>query len=126
MSTRLTAMDIEKQDFTRKMRGFDPDEVGEDGRTVSGPLPLRPRKLKIPHDPEDHVVGVGERSPLRLLEHVDRDEPLACEDGWTLFDGKPLEALSQFDQLEGLQICDRTLRPVMSRHPQELTDLLHR
>jgi len=27
MSTRLTAMDIEKQDFTRKMRGFDPDEV---------------------------------------------------------------------------------------------------
>lgn len=27
MSTRLTAMDIEKQTFTRKMRGFDPDEV---------------------------------------------------------------------------------------------------
>ena len=27
MSTRLTAMDIEKQEFTRKMRGFDPDEV---------------------------------------------------------------------------------------------------
>jgi cell division initiation protein len=27
MSTRLTAMDIEKQVFTRKMRGFDPDEV---------------------------------------------------------------------------------------------------
>ena len=27
MSTRLTAMDIEKQAFTRKMRGFDPDEV---------------------------------------------------------------------------------------------------
>ena len=27
MTTRLTAMDIEKQDFTRKMRGFDPDEV---------------------------------------------------------------------------------------------------
>jgi len=27
MSTRLTAMDIEKQDFTRKMRGFDPEEV---------------------------------------------------------------------------------------------------
>jgi cell division initiation protein len=27
MSTRLTAMDIEKQSFTRKMRGFDPDEV---------------------------------------------------------------------------------------------------
>ena len=24
---RFTAMDIEKQDFTRKMRGFDPDEV---------------------------------------------------------------------------------------------------
>ena len=27
MSTRLTAMDIERQDFARKMRGFDPDEV---------------------------------------------------------------------------------------------------
>ena len=27
MSTRLTAMDIEKQTFTRKMRGLDPDEV---------------------------------------------------------------------------------------------------
>ena len=27
MSTRLTAMDIEKQGFTRKMRGYDPDEV---------------------------------------------------------------------------------------------------
>ena len=27
MSTRLTAMDIEKQAFTRKMRGYDPDEV---------------------------------------------------------------------------------------------------
>lgn len=27
MTTRLTAMDIEKQSFTRKMRGLDPDEV---------------------------------------------------------------------------------------------------
>ena len=27
MTTRLTAMDIEKQTFTRKMRGFDADEV---------------------------------------------------------------------------------------------------
>lgn len=27
MSTRLTAMDIEKQEFARKMRGYDPDEV---------------------------------------------------------------------------------------------------
>jgi len=27
MSTRLTAMDIEKQGFTRKMRGYDSDEV---------------------------------------------------------------------------------------------------
>ena len=27
MNTRLTAMDIEKQSFTRKMRGLDPDEV---------------------------------------------------------------------------------------------------
>jgi cell division initiation protein len=27
MSTRLTAMDIEKQTFARKMRGWDPDEV---------------------------------------------------------------------------------------------------
>ena len=27
MGTRLTAMDIEKQEFTRKMRGYDPDEV---------------------------------------------------------------------------------------------------
>jgi len=27
MSTRLTAMDIERQAFTRKMRGYDPDEV---------------------------------------------------------------------------------------------------
>jgi len=27
MSTRLTAMDVAKQDFTRKMRGFDADEV---------------------------------------------------------------------------------------------------
>jgi len=27
MSTRLTAMDIEKQGFSRKMRGYDPDEV---------------------------------------------------------------------------------------------------
>ena len=27
MSTRLTAMDIEKQGFSRKLRGFDPDEV---------------------------------------------------------------------------------------------------
>ena len=27
MTTRLTAMDIEKQSFTRKMRGFDVDEV---------------------------------------------------------------------------------------------------
>lgn len=27
MTTRLTAMDIGKQTFTRKMRGFDPDEV---------------------------------------------------------------------------------------------------
>jgi cell division initiation protein len=27
MTTRLTAMDIEKQSFTRKMRGFDTDEV---------------------------------------------------------------------------------------------------
>jgi cell division initiation protein len=27
MSTRLTAMDIEKQTFTRRMRGLDPDEV---------------------------------------------------------------------------------------------------
>jgi len=27
MTTRLTAMDIEKQSFTRKMRGFDADEV---------------------------------------------------------------------------------------------------
>ena len=28
MSTRLTAMDVAKHDFTRKMRGFDPEEVG--------------------------------------------------------------------------------------------------
>jgi cell division initiation protein len=27
MSTRLTAMDIERQEFARRMRGFDPDEV---------------------------------------------------------------------------------------------------
>ena len=27
MSTRLTAMDIERQDFARKLRGFDPEEV---------------------------------------------------------------------------------------------------
>jgi cell division initiation protein len=27
MTTRLTAMDIEKREFTRKMRGFDADEV---------------------------------------------------------------------------------------------------
>jgi len=27
MSTRLTAMDIERQQFARRMRGFDPDEV---------------------------------------------------------------------------------------------------
>jgi cell division initiation protein len=27
MTTRLTAMDIEKRSFTRKMRGFDPEEV---------------------------------------------------------------------------------------------------
>ena len=27
MSTRLTAMDIEKQEFTRKMRGYETDEV---------------------------------------------------------------------------------------------------
>ncbi len=27
MSSRLTAMDIEKQTFTRRMRGYDPDEV---------------------------------------------------------------------------------------------------
>src|SRR6267143_334376 len=27
MSTRLTAMDIEKQTFTRRMRGYDADEV---------------------------------------------------------------------------------------------------
>ena len=27
MSTRLTANDVSKQEFTRKMRGFDPDEV---------------------------------------------------------------------------------------------------
>lgn len=27
MSTRLTAMDVEKQQFTRKMRGYDSDEV---------------------------------------------------------------------------------------------------
>jgi cell division initiation protein len=27
MSTRLTAMDIEKQEFARKMRGYDPEEV---------------------------------------------------------------------------------------------------
>ena len=27
MSDRLTAMDIEKQEFKRSMRGFDPDEV---------------------------------------------------------------------------------------------------
>ena len=28
MSTRLTAMDVAKQDFSRKMRGFDTEEVG--------------------------------------------------------------------------------------------------
>lgn len=28
VSDRLTAMDIEKQEFRRKMRGFDPEEVG--------------------------------------------------------------------------------------------------
>ena len=28
MSDRLTAMDVEKQEFKRKMRGFDPEEVG--------------------------------------------------------------------------------------------------
>ena len=27
MSTRLTAMDIEKQTFTRRMRGYDPEDV---------------------------------------------------------------------------------------------------
>jgi cell division initiation protein len=27
MSTRLTAMDIDKREFTRRMRGYDPDEV---------------------------------------------------------------------------------------------------
>jgi cell division initiation protein len=27
MSDRMTAMDVEKQEFTRKMRGYDPDEV---------------------------------------------------------------------------------------------------
>ena len=27
MSARLTAMDIEQQEFTRKVRGYDPDEV---------------------------------------------------------------------------------------------------
>ena len=35
MSTRLTAMDIEKQAFTRKMRGYDPDEVQLFLRAVS-------------------------------------------------------------------------------------------
>lgn len=35
MSTRLTAMDIEKQDFTRKMRGLDADEVRMFLRAVS-------------------------------------------------------------------------------------------
>jgi cell division initiation protein len=27
MSTRMTAMDVEQQDFARKVRGFDPDQV---------------------------------------------------------------------------------------------------
>ena len=27
MSSRFTAMDVEKQEFTRKVRGYDPDEV---------------------------------------------------------------------------------------------------
>lgn len=38
MTTRLTAMDIEKQSFTRKMRGFDPDEVQLFLRAVAGEI----------------------------------------------------------------------------------------
>lgn len=38
MSDRLTAMDVEKQEFSRKMRGFDPDEVGMFLKSVAAEL----------------------------------------------------------------------------------------
>ena len=38
MSERLTAMDVEKQEFARKMRGYDPDEVRLFLQTVAGEI----------------------------------------------------------------------------------------
>src|SRR5258705_2123349 len=69
MSTRLTAMDIEKQDFTRKMRGFDADEVQMFLRAVAEEI----ERINLENATLTEEVGVLR---LRLDDFKDRERTL--------------------------------------------------
>jgi cell division initiation protein len=69
MSTRLTAMDIEKQTFTRKMRGLDPDEVQLFLRAVADEL----GRVNLQNQ---QLAEETAELRLRLDEYKDRERAL--------------------------------------------------
>lgn len=69
MSTRLTAMDIEKQGFSRKLRGFDPDEVQLFLRAVAEEI----ERVNLENAKLSEEVGVLR---LRLDDFKDRERTL--------------------------------------------------
>lgn len=69
MSTRLTAMDIEKQEFTRKMRGYDPDEVQLFLRAVAEEI----ERLNLENQTVSEESGVLRQ---RLDDFKDRERTL--------------------------------------------------
>src|SRR5262245_44308488 len=69
MSTRLTAMEVENQEFARKVRGYDPDDVRLYLRAVAAEV----EKLNLENATLREEVG---KLQARAQEHDDRERIL--------------------------------------------------
>ena len=69
MSTRLTAMDIEKQTFPRKLRGYDPDEVQLFLRAVAEEI----ERVNLENATVQEEIGALKQ---RLDDYKDRERTL--------------------------------------------------
>ena len=69
MSTRLTAMEVEGQEFPRKVRGYDPDDVRLYLRSVAAEI----EKLNLENGSLREELG---RLKEQIHEHRDRDRSL--------------------------------------------------
>ncbi|HEX6850639.1 MAG TPA: DivIVA domain-containing protein [Candidatus Polarisedimenticolaceae bacterium] len=69
MSDRMTAMDVERQEFTRKMRGYDPDEVRLYLKAVAEEI----ARLQLDNQTQREELG---RLQVRLEDFRERERTL--------------------------------------------------